>query len=49
LEQFCLDAGLEWPLQRINEGKNVKPVLTEEQIKRIESYYAEDVELFKSI
>lgn len=49
LEQFCLDAGLDWPLQRINEGKNVKPILTEEQIKRIESYYAEDVELFKSI
>lgn len=49
LEQFCLDAGLEWPLQRINEGTNIKPVLTEEQIKRIQAYYAEDVELWNLI
>lgn len=49
LEQFCLDAGLDWPLQRINEGANIKPVLTEEQIKRIESYYAEDVKLWNLI
>jgi hypothetical protein len=49
LQQFCRDAGLEWPLQRVNEGKNIKPVLTERQIKRIEAYYAEDVELWKLI
>ena len=49
LEQFCHDAELDWPLPRVNEGKYEKPVLTEDQVKRIEAYYSEDVELFNSI
>ena len=43
------DAGLEWPLPKINEGKQVKPILTDEQIKRVQAYYAEDVELYNSL
>ena len=49
LERFCHDAGLEWPLPKINEGKQVKPILTDEQIKRVQAYYAEDVELYNSL
>lgn len=48
-EQLCLDAGLKWPIEKANEGKNPKPILTEEQIKRVKAYYHEDVELFESL
>jgi hypothetical protein len=36
-------------LPRVNEGKYTKPVLTEEQIKRVEAYYAEDMKIWNSI
>ena len=49
LENLCRDAELDWPLPKVNEGKQVKPILTDEQIKRVEAYYAEDVELYRSI
>jgi len=49
LQQFCHDADLEWPLPKVNEGRNVKPVLTPEQISRIKAYYVEDVELWQSL
>jgi len=49
LQQFCRDADLEWPLPKVNEGRNVKPVLSSEQIDRIKAYYAEDVKLYNSI
>jgi hypothetical protein len=47
LEQFCTAAQLDWPLEKINEGKHQKPKLTLEQMNRIENYYAEDVALWK--
>ena len=49
LERMCLDAGLDWPLEKVNEGKNVKPVLTDEQVSRIRDYYADDVRLYSSL
>lgn len=49
LEKLCLDADLDWPLPRVNEGKNEKPVLTSDQIDRIKNYYAEDVLLWESL
>lgn len=49
LKEMCLEAELEYPLPRINEGKLSKPSLTEEQIKRIESYYFEDMELWRRL
>lgn len=49
LEQLCKDAELEWPLPKVNEGKNVKPVLTYEQVERIKKYYCEDVEMWEKM
>jgi len=49
LEKLCRDANLDWPLPRVNEGKYTKPVLTEEQIKRVEAYYAEDMKIWNSM
>lgn len=49
LEQLCKDAGLDWPIEKINEGKFEKPVLTEEQIERVKKYYKEDFDLFNSL
>lgn len=49
LEQMCKDAGLDWPLPKINEGKNNKPILTPEQIERVKKFYAEDVKLYESL
>lgn len=49
LEQLCKDAEIDYPLPKVNEGKNVKPILTEDQIKRVKQYYKEDVILFDSI
>lgn len=46
LQQFCLDAELDWPLPKINEGKVIKPSLTDEQERRIKAYYAEDMEVW---
>lgn len=48
-QQLCLDAGLSWPIEKANEGKNKKPVLSEEQVARVKAYYAEDVALFESL
>ena len=49
LEQMCKDIEIDYPLPKINEGKYQKPILTEEQIKRVKEYYKEDVALFNSI
>lgn len=49
LEQLCKDADINYPLPKVNEGKYTKPVLTEDQIKRVKQYYKEDVALFDSI
>lgn len=49
LQQLCEDAGLDWPLPKINEGKNKKPILTPEQIERVKKFYAEDVKLYESL
>lgn len=49
LQQMCLDAGLDYPLPIINEGKHVKPVLTPEQIERVKNIYSEDVKLYNSL
>lgn len=49
LKDMCLDAGLDWPIEIVNEGKNKKPILTEQQIERIKNYYHEDVRIYKSL
>lgn len=49
LEQMCNDAGLDYPLPKINEGKHEKPILTEDQIERVKTYYKEDFDLFNSL
>lgn len=49
LQQMCDDAGLNWPLEKINEGKHMKPVLTPEQVERIKIVYSEDIKLFDSL
>ena len=49
IDQMCQDAEIDYPLPKINEGKHKKPVLTEEQIKRVKAFYANDVKLFESI
>lgn len=49
VDQLCKDAEIDYPLPKINEGKYEKPILTEEQIKRVKEYYKEDVALFDSI
>ena len=49
LEQMCKDIEIDYPLPKINEGKYQKPILTEEQIKRVKEYYKDDVALFDSI
>lgn len=49
LKQMCHDAGLDYPLKKINEGKYEKPLLTQEQIERVKKVYAEDVKLYESL
>lgn len=49
LEQLCKDADLEWPLPKVNETRQVKPILTEKQIERVKNYYHEDVEIWNSL
>lgn len=50
LEDLAQEAGLEWPLEQINESPaGVKPELTEEQAERVRSFYAEDVALYDLI
>jgi len=49
LEQLCKDAELDWPIEKVNEGKFLKPNLSEDQKSRIKSYYADDVKLYESL
>jgi hypothetical protein len=49
LQQMCYDAELEYPLPKINEGKNKKPILNEEQIQKVEKIYENDFNLFNSL
>lgn len=49
LEQLCKDAGLDWPIEKINEGKYEKPTLTDDQIERVKNYYKEDFTLYNSL
>ena len=49
LEAMCKEAGLDWPLPRINTGKQTKPSLTEEQKDRVRKIYEEDVVLYESL
>jgi len=49
LQDAVKDLGLTWPMVKISGKKIKKPKLTKEQIKKIESFYAKDVALYKSI
>jgi len=49
LEKLCKDAELNWPMEKVNEGKFEKPKLSEDIIKRVKSYYSEDVKLHKTL
>ena len=49
LERLCKDAELDWPLEKINEGKFKKPNLSENLINRIKNFYYEDVKLYESL
>ena len=46
LELLCKDAELDWPLEKINEGKFKKPILSEETIEKVKNYYHDDIELY---
>ena len=46
LEQLCKDAKLNWPLEKVNEGKFQKPILSDNVIERVKKYYHDDVELY---
>lgn len=47
LEKLCKDAELNWPLEKVNEGKFQKPILSNEIIERVKKYYFEDVKLYE--
>ena len=47
LEKLCKDAELDWPLEKVNEGKFEKPILSNEIIERVKKYYKEDVKLYE--
>ena len=47
LEKLCKDAELNWPLEKVNEGKFQKPILSNELIERVKKYYSEDVKLYE--
>jgi hypothetical protein len=49
LQSLCECADLDWPLRRINTGKNQKPNLTEHQMQRVAKIYEEDMKLFNSL
>lgn len=49
LEQLCKDANLDWPLPKVNETKQEKPSLNENQVERIKNYYHEDVQIWNSL
>lgn len=49
LQSLCERADLDWPLRRINTGKNQKPELTEQQTQRVAKIYEEDMKLFNSL
>lgn len=49
LEKLCKDAELNWPLEKVNEGKFEKPILSNELIERVKKYYKEDVELYNCL
>jgi hypothetical protein len=49
LEKLCKDAELNWPMEKVNEGKFEKPKLSEDIIERVKSYYSEDVKLYKTL
>jgi hypothetical protein len=49
LEDMCRRAGLDWPLPRINTGRNEKPKLTVEQEAQVRAVYREDFDLYESI
>lgn len=42
IEAMCLDAGLDYPLEYVNQGKNSKPQISEEQVRRLRVLYAAD-------
>lgn len=48
-EDFCKETGLPYPLPKLNQSKNTKPELTEEQQEFFEEYYATDIKLYQSL
>lgn len=49
LEQLAGDAGLEWPLPKINAARREKPTLTDEQAARVRRFYGNDLAIFSTI
>lgn len=49
LEQLCKDAELNWPLEKVNEGKFKKPILSDNIIERVKKYYHDDIKLYNSL
>lgn len=49
MERMCLDAGLDYPLERVNQGKNPKPRLTDSQVGRLRKLYAADFAVWDSL
>lgn len=49
MESMCLDAGLDYPLERVNQGKNHKPRLTGSQTDRLRKLYEADFAVWDSL
>lgn len=49
LDELASEAGLVLPLPLLNSARVDKPVLTQQQQRRVGDYYADDIDLFHSI
>lgn len=49
LQQLCADVGIAWPLPDVEHLPYIKPTLTDEQIARVQTYYANDIALYASL
>ena len=49
IQKMCSEAGLDFPLEYVNQGKNPKPELSQSQIGRLKKIYAADFAIWESL
>ena len=49
IQEMCSEAGLDFPLEYVNQGKNPKPKLSQSQIGRLKNIYAADFAIWESL